>query len=288
MNTPNPLVPQGSLPRAKSSLYIKVLTIVALHTALVGGFLISGCKDAAKDHVSTNPEEPATSATTAANTVSNTGPMSSEIPAPGIPAPITGAPAPTTPLQPVASTILPSPTVPVPAPVTQLPATASTAGAKEYTIVAGDILATIAKKNNVSLKSLEEANPGVDPKKLRVGNKLQIPASTATASTSSGASATPAVADASNSAPGDSSTYTVKSGDVLAKIAKSHGTSVKLIVALNDLKTTLIKPGEKLKLPVMKVASADTTTAPAVAPTPAPIVPTAAPVAPTMTKATVN
>ena len=49
---------------------------------------------------------------------------------------------------------------------------------------------------------------------------------------------------------------------MLVRIAKTHNTSVKAILALNDMKTSAIKAGQKLKVPVMKMASADATPAP--------------------------
>jgi LysM repeat protein len=275
--------------------------IVAVHVILIGGFLMVGCKDANKEHASTTTSDETTTASTAANTTSNTSPMSAEMSAPtgataaptaapvtaATAAPVAGATA-----APVASVVTPvaSPITPVTAPMTA-PVTAPAAGASEYVVKQGDILATIAKKNGVTLKALEEANPGLDPKKLKISSKIQIPAANATASsTSSSAGAPGAMADANNSSSDDSTIYTVKSGDVLAKIAKSHGTTVKAILAANDMKTTLIKPNQKLKMPpVMKVASADTapTTAPAVAPTPATAAP-AAPAAPTGVRAVAN
>ena len=39
----------------------------------------------------------------------------------------------------------------------------------------GDTLGAIAHKNGISLKALMEANPGVNPKKLQIGQKIQIP-----------------------------------------------------------------------------------------------------------------
>ena len=46
----------------------------------------------------------------------------------------------------------------------------------EYVVVHGDTMGKIAKRNGVSLKALEAANPGVEPTKLKVGQKLTIPA----------------------------------------------------------------------------------------------------------------
>jgi len=52
----------------------------------------------------------------------------------------------------------------------------------------------------------------------------------------------------------DSAVYTVKPGDTLAKIAKLHHTSSRKIQALNDLKTSLIRIGQQLKLHDPKAA----------------------------------
>src|SRR5450759_3928434 len=53
MNTPNPLVPQGSLleqqkSKGKSNLFIAVISILAIHVVLFGGLLIQGCKPETK------------------------------------------------------------------------------------------------------------------------------------------------------------------------------------------------------------------------------------------------
>ncbi|HSY52908.1 MAG TPA: LysM peptidoglycan-binding domain-containing protein [Opitutaceae bacterium] len=45
-----------------------------------------------------------------------------------------------------------------------------------YTIKSGDSLAKIARANGVTLADLEAANPGVDPKHLKVGQKINLPA----------------------------------------------------------------------------------------------------------------
>lgn len=50
------------------------------------------------------------------------------------------------------------------------------AAARTYLVQPGDTLASIAKKCRVRLDALMKANPGVDPKKLRVGKPLNLPA----------------------------------------------------------------------------------------------------------------
>ena len=47
---------------------------------------------------------------------------------------------------------------------------------RTYTVAAGDTPASIARKYNVKLDSLLAANPGLEPKHLRVGQVLNLPA----------------------------------------------------------------------------------------------------------------
>jgi tetratricopeptide (TPR) repeat protein len=64
----------------------------------------------------------------------------------------------------------PAPTTPVRTPAVK------PAKPRTHTIVAGETLAAIARKAGVSLTALQAANPGVTPKKLRVGQTLNLPA----------------------------------------------------------------------------------------------------------------
>ena len=140
----------------------------------------------------------------------------------------------------------------------------------------GDTFSTIAKKYSIKVKELEAANPNTPPTKLKVGQKLTIPAAGETSATPMG---TAAPADT-----GSETVYAVKNGDTLTKIAHEHGISVKTLREANDLKTDKIKVGEKLKIPE-KGSSASA--APAPAPAPAPVEAAPAPVAaPSNTTAT--
>ena len=47
---------------------------------------------------------------------------------------------------------------------------------KEYTVAKGDSFEIVAHKFHVPLKALEEANPGLNPKRLQIGQVLLIPA----------------------------------------------------------------------------------------------------------------
>jgi LysM repeat protein len=47
------------------------------------------------------------------------------------------------------------------------------AGPGEYVVAKGDNLSSIAKKSGISLKAIQDLNPGVDSNKLRIGQKLK-------------------------------------------------------------------------------------------------------------------
>jgi LysM repeat protein len=262
MNNPNPFVPKGSLleqqSQRRSRLKLAVFCMLAVSVTGLVAMLIQGCKREAPDTT------PADTNNTASLDASNSAPpdMSS------------------TNVVATSSNSMVQMPPPVPqAPLPPTPPIEPAAAGSDYIIVAGDTLGKIAKAQHVSLKALEAANPGVDPKKLKIKQHLVIPA------------ATPA-ADATSAAPMGATatggeTYTVKSGDNLSKIAKRHGVSLKALKAANNLTTDHIRVGDKLVIPA-KAESApapvtDTTAAPmappvsAPAPAPAPVPFTPAP-----------
>jgi LysM repeat protein len=110
--------------------------------------------------------------------------------------------------------------------------------ATTYAVVAGDSLWTIAKKNHLTVAELSKANNLSADARLKLGQKLMIPAKTADGT----AAAAPA---ASDGAP----TYKVKSGDKLATIARRAGTTTAVLKQLNSLKTDTVRVGQELKLP---------------------------------------
>ena len=184
MNTPSPLVPQGTqLPRGKSSLYFKVLMILTVHVVVIGGMLLQGCKDTSKADANKDSSVAANSTQTAQNdTQSPSASSTSTSPDASVPPAVTSTSA----ISNQAMSTMPpqvqtmsAPAVSAP-PISSMPATqpapAISGDGREYVIAAGDTLAAIAKKNSVSLRALMEANPGVSPKKLQIGHKLQIPA----------------------------------------------------------------------------------------------------------------
>jgi len=126
------------------------------------------------------------------------------------------------------------------------PATAvdtATGAATEYVIKAGDNFTTIGRNFHVSAKAIAEANPGVEPTKIKPGQKLHIPAPVV--------AATPAAP--TGTAPTETAKtegmYKVRTGDTLIKIASTHHTTVRALRAANSLRTDNIKVGQVLKIP---------------------------------------
>ncbi len=132
---------------------------------------------------------------------------------------------------------------------------ASGAFAGTYTIKSGDNPASIAKKAGISVNDLMKANPGLDPRKLHVGQELNVPGGAQDKakkeepkkSSSKKTETAPAATKSPSSTAGS---YTVKSGDTPGKIASSQGISTKELMRANpDLDPAKLKVGQKLVIP---------------------------------------
>jgi len=256
MSNPNPFVPKGSLlelqSHRRSRLKLAVFCVLAVSVTGLVAMLIQGCKRTPPDDSGNNPTM--TDSNTTPSDLSSNSVADTNSPAYVPPMPTNAVPAYVPPAPP--------------------PAPEVSAASTEYVVVAGDTLAKIAKANGVSLKALEAANPGVDPKRLHVKQKLTIPASTRSADMTTGGAA-------DNSSLGEE-LYTIKAGDTLSKIAHAHGTTVKALETENNLTTTKINVGKKLKIPKKTEAAPaapldNTPAAPMVPPPAAPAAPSAAP-----------
>lgn len=138
----------------------------------------------------------------------------------------------------------------------------------EYVIKSGDTFASIAKKiygSDTHWRDIAQANPLVDPSKLKVGKKIRLPDSVnragsaprdgadRTATRTGGAQRSSAAGDSTG---GGQIVYLVKPGDTVSSIARQyyHDRSYsQLILKANpkDLKGSAsnIKPGMKLVIP---------------------------------------
>jgi LysM repeat protein len=222
MNNPNPFLPQGSFfeqkNKARKRVKIAVFCSISFSVVALMALLIQGCRkpnDTADNTADTNatPELPTNPPDVGSNATAMTPPPDTNPPPAPMPAPPPVPPAPTT---------------------------------EDYTVIKGDTFATIATKSGVTTKAIMDANPGVDPRKLKIGQKLHIPAG-ASAPAAATATSAPSAADANTS--GGEQTYKVKSGDTLTSIAKHFHVTIKAIESANNLTTTSIKVGKVLKIP---------------------------------------
>ena len=115
-----------------------------------------------------------------------------------------------------------------------------------YKIQKGDTLWGIARKKNVTLNSVLSSNPNLTKdSRLKIGQELMI-------SSSDSISSEPAVPDTFNprKVPEGSSTYTVRGGDNLSRIANLHNVAFAELLKENGLSVnSVIRPGQVLIIP---------------------------------------
>ena len=105
---------------------------------------------------------------------------------------------------------------------------ATAASAASHTVQSGDTLSHLANRYSTSVSQLKDWNNLKSDliyvnQKLEVGGETSAPASTS------------------------QSTYVVKSGDYLSKIARNYGITVRNLMDWNGLSSDLIFPGQRLK-----------------------------------------
>jgi len=147
----------------------------------------------------------------------------------------------------------------MPAPIPEQPAVAPApvkAEPKYYVIKAGDNLALIAKRFNVSVKDIVTMNHLANPSKIKPGQKLELPeyvdmsAKEVAHKPAAKAAAKSSHAKTSHpSAVAGAGEYIVKSGDMLASIAHRQGTTVRALKEVNHLTSDKLHVGQKLVLP---------------------------------------
>lgn len=251
MSTPNPLLPQGVLPeKGKSHVRLAVFTILAIHVVLLSGLLILGCK---------KTEEPPPDLTSNTNMFPPLPPPEAFIPTPtSPPLPLTTQETVLTPPTDTQTVVVPPAVTPwSPPPIVEPP---PAAGA-EHIVVKGDSFYTLGRKYGVTMRAIAEANPGVNSSRLKIGQKLRIPApSRAPAGTANAGSVT----------SDGMKIYTVKSGDNLTKIARAHGVTLKALRSVNNLRMDALKVGQKLKIPTKNGTPEPLPSVPPEAPSPEP------------------
>lgn len=112
----------------------------------------------------------------------------------------------------------------------------SSSSSSTYKVKSGDSLWKISKKYGMTINELKKLN-GLKSDLLRVGQVLKLKGSTSSSSSSS-----------SKVSSSSTSTYKVKSGDSLSKIASKYGTTVSKLKSLNGLKSDVIYVNQVLKV----------------------------------------
>ena len=128
---------------------------------------------------------------------------------------------------------------PSPAAIISSPETdASVGGGSTYTVTKGDSLSRIARNNGVSLGALLQANALTKNSIIQPGQTLLIPA---------GGESQEVRSSPSFVVPSGATSYVVKKGDNLTRIAAIHGTSIRQIMDWNGLADAgKIRVGQKL------------------------------------------
>lgn len=103
-----------------------------------------------------------------------------------------------------------------------------------HDVVAGDTLYKIAQQYSVSVSQIKEANR-LTSNMIYPGQRLEIPTNAGT---------NPITTSQNN----HSTTYTIKSGDTLYKISQQYNMTVAQLMQLNNLTSTMIYPGQVLKV----------------------------------------
>jgi len=223
MNNPEPL---RQKPKDKTNRRVAIFALVSLHAVFFAGLIIQGCKRDETKSPSRTTESPASESLRLPDTNSSETSLSKGRDVTSNAASLNVVPKPV-------SEIMPP-----------ILATAPPKGEiKTYTVARGDTLLKLARANRVSVSAITQANANLDPAKLKVGQKIQIPISSA-----GGGSIEPGKIGGS-ATPRDGNVHVVKAGETLTRIAKQRHTTAKAIQVANDLKSARLLVGQKLKLP---------------------------------------
>jgi membrane-bound lytic murein transglycosylase D len=126
---------------------------------------------------------------------------------------------------------------------------------RQYRVVRGDSLWTIARAHRVSVNGLMQLNGLNKRSRLQLGQKLSLPVATAAVASTAPpsppvAGKTPAVPALDSLAATQSTLIVVRNGDSPWLIARRHRVPLAALLTHNNLsRSSRLQPGQKLKLP---------------------------------------
>jgi LysM repeat protein len=121
-------------------------------------------------------------------------------------------------------------------------------GSRVHTVRKGETLGGIAARYNVKVSSLRSWN-NISGNTIRAGQKLKVGGS------AGGTKASKATRTASKPPVSPSArqsvarTHTVRSGETLTSLAKRYGVSIQAIKMANDMASSRLRAGQKLRIP---------------------------------------
>ncbi|WKY79974.1 LysM peptidoglycan-binding domain-containing protein [Leuconostoc lactis] len=125
----------------------------------------------------------------------------------------------------------------------------SASNAASYTVQSGDTLSKIAASHQMSLSQLAALNGITNPNLIRVGQVLKVTGATNSAQPSAPAAPTQQPAAPAAPTTNNATTYTVKAGDTLSRIAAQFKMNLAQIAALNQISNlNAIRVGQVLKV----------------------------------------
>ncbi len=139
--------------------------------------------------------------------------------------------------------------------VAAAPAPESKAAEASYKVQKGDTLIKIAKANGIKVSELKSANQ-LSGDNLKIGQALVIPGKQTDSNSPVAAAPVDSVAPGVEPVPAikepqaaQNSQHTVKQGETLYRISKTHKVSVDAIKSANNMKSETLKVGQKLIIP---------------------------------------
>ena len=115
----------------------------------------------------------------------------------------------------------------------------------EHAVARGETLTHVARFYGVSVADLQAANPAIQPRRMRIGQRVVVPRSpSALARGSQGAPSTALLPG-----PDGVAVYSVRAGDTLSGIAARHRVQVGDLLRWNGLSMdSIIRPGDEVRI----------------------------------------